>query len=66
MSEWSQIVDKAFQHNKGILHGNPKTITNAGDPASTASKVGMLCYDTTNDDAYICTVATGTWVKINA
>lgn len=33
---------------------------------SHASKLGSLYWDYTNSDAYICTVAAGTWVKINA
>jgi hypothetical protein len=65
---WKQIVEKAFQHNGGILHGNPDVVTNAGSPdtASKVAAIGTLCWDTTNSDAYICTVAAGTWVKINA
>lgn len=50
-----------------MLHGNPDCIYKAGVPgASEDAAVGTLCYDTTNGNAYICTVATGTWVKINA
>lgn len=62
---WATIIDKAFTGNKGIKHGRPNIIINAGVPSS-AAPVGTLCWDVTNSDAYICTVATGTWVKINA
>lgn len=39
--------------------------TTTGAPAS-ANKVGALCWNSFDGDAYICTVVTGTWVKINA
>lgn len=62
---WEQIVKKAFSGNKSIKHGNPDTVISAGVP-NAAAKVGTLCWDKTNSDSYICTVAAGTWVKINA
>ena len=36
------------------------------DAPDYAAKVGTLCWDVTNSNAYICTVAAGTWVKLNA
>lgn len=45
-----------------------KVVMKAGIPsgAGDAAPVGTICWDSTNSNAYICTVATGTWVKINA
>ena len=38
----------------------------AGAPGGSAMAKGDLCWDYTNSDAYICTVAATTVVKINA
>ena len=57
------IIDKAFGGRQDIWQN---VITNAGIPSSITAPVGTLCWDTTNEDAYICTVADTTWVKINA
>ena len=62
---WGAIVRKAFTGNLKIKAGRPEIIVSTGVP-DCAAKVGTLCWDATNEDAYICTVATGTWVKINA
>lgn len=62
---WGAIVKKAFSGNQRIKAGRPRLIVSTGAP-SGAQPVGTLCWDKTNSDAYICTVATGTWVKINA
>lgn len=62
---WKEIVNKAFAGNAKIKIGKPDTHIAAGVP-NHAAKVGTLCWDSTNSDAYICTVAAGTWVKINA
>jgi len=62
---WRNIVRKAFSGNQKIRTGRPKVVVKAGVPTE-AAPVGALCWDTTNGNAYICTVATGTWVKINA
>ncbi len=64
-SPWSNIVNKAFPDNRGITKGRPQCVVSAGVP-NVAAKVGTLCWDSTNSNAYICTVAAGTWVKINA
>ena len=58
------IQRKAFPGNKRAL-GHPHIVKSTGAPTS-AAKVGTLCWDVTNSEAYICTVASGTWVKINA
>jgi hypothetical protein len=60
------IEMKAFGGKLGAL-GNVNIIikTTTGAP-NTASKVGTLCWNVADSDAYICTVASGTWVKINA
>jgi len=60
------IEVKAFAGRRGALGKVPiikKTTTGA---PSSANKVGTLCWNTFDGDAYICTVAAGTWVKINA
>lgn len=62
---WKKVVEKAFIGNRKIAIGNPNVVIAAGVP-NVAAKVGTLCWDKTNSDAYICTVAAGTWVKINA
>ena len=62
---WDKILKKAFPGNSRIKGGKPRVVVNQGVP-SFAAKVGTLCWDVTNSNAYICTVAAGTWVKINA
>lgn len=62
---WGAIVKKAFWGNPRILAGRPEIIVSTGVP-DCAAKVGTLCWDAGNENAYICTVASGTWVKINA
>lgn len=62
---WNALVKTSFAGNGGILRGKPQVICTDGVP-DAAAKVGTLCWDVTNSDGYICTVATGTWVKINA
>jgi hypothetical protein len=67
MVPFNAIVDKAFYGNPRIKAGRPECIikTTTGAPSS-AAKVGTLCWNSYDEDAYICTVATGTWVQINA
>ena len=57
------IVDKAFGGRSDIF---TNIMTYAGVPTGLTAPVGTLCWDTTNSDAYIYTVADTTWVKINA
>lgn len=64
-SPWEAIINKAFYGNRKIKKGKPTVVVAAGVP-NVAALVGTLCWDETNSDAYICTVASGTWVKINA
>lgn len=66
---WRTVVKKAFVENGGILHGNPNVIVSAGTGSPNgiiSGVVGLLCYNVTDGDAYICTAAPSTWVKINA
>jgi hypothetical protein len=66
---WQAVINKAFVGNKRIKTGAPQVIACNAAANSTiipVSKVGTLAYDEDNDDAYICTVANTTWVKINA
>lgn len=70
---WDYIVKIAFPGNQRIKGGKPRVVVSNAVP-DFAAKVGTLCLYTkgqggptsTYNDAYICTVATGTWVKINA
>lgn len=59
------IVKKAFPGNQGILRGRPKIIVTAGAPTGTPATVGTLAWDKTNSHAYICSVATGTYIKLH-
>jgi len=59
-----KILNKAFEGRKEIWRNiQLKTTTGAPD---TAARVGTLLWNSFDGDAYICTVASGTWVKINA
>ena len=62
---WKKIVQKCFSGNTAILHGRPNVCACAGVP-DFAAKLGTLCWDSTNKEGYICTVISGTWVKLNA
>ena len=44
----------------------PSFTTKAGVPNGEDNHLGALVYDSTNSDGYICTVITGTYVKLNA
>lgn len=67
LGTWGTIVNKAFYGNKKIKGGRPECIVkkDTGAPSSVA-QVGTLCWNSYDENAYICTVASGTWVKINA
>lgn len=58
------IETKAFAGRRAL--GTDVLLTMSEGVPNFATKVGTLCWDVTNGNAYICTVATGTWVKINA
>jgi len=62
MSIKAKIINKAFAGRADIWQN---CIKGSGAPSS-AAPVGTLYWDITNENADICTVATGTWVKINA
>ncbi len=67
MTPWGAIVQKAFKGNQRIRTGRPRIIVKATTGApSSAAEVGTLCWNAFDGNAYICTVAAGTWVKINA
>lgn len=51
------------RHNP-FRHIDVKATT--GAPGARNGKVGTLCWNTYDGDAYICTVADTTWVKLNA
>lgn len=62
MSLRRKIINKAFGGRLNVWANIQK-----GDGApSHAALVGTLYWDYTNSDSYICTVAAGTWVKLNA
>jgi len=62
MSAYREILRKAFGGRANIFDN---VIISTAAPTS-ANKIGTLCWDKTNENAYICTVAAGTWVAINA
>lgn len=71
-ANWKIVVDSAFPGNQKIKFGHPNVVISAGAP-DFAAKVGTLCVNVTSyssstklADCYICTVAAGTWVKLNA
>lgn len=51
---------------KSFNNMKKRCFQSAGVPGGTAMAKGDLCWDYTNSDAYICTVAATTVVKINA
>jgi len=44
----------------------PAFTTKASVPNGEDAPLGTLVWDSTNSDGYICTVITGTYVKMNA
>jgi len=62
---WKTICEKAFKGNQRIMRGRPNCVCSDAAPDFVA-KVGTLCWDKTNSNAYICSVASGTWIQINA
>lgn len=66
---WSEIVRVAFKGNQRIKTGRPKIIvkTDTGKPTTAyTAPVGTLMWNEYDGNAYICTVASTTWVQINA
>lgn len=69
LSAWGRIVKKAFKSNQRIKGGRPRTVikTTTGTPnAEVTGVVGLLCWNSFDLDAYICTATPTTWVKLNA
>ena len=65
-SAFAALCKVSFAGNRGIQRGKPNCMVAAGVPSSITAPVGTLCWDVTNSDGYICTVASTTWVKLNA
>ena len=65
MSLKSSIINKAFIGRKNVF-SNILEKTTTGAPSGYTAPVGTLCWNSYDLDAYICTVASTTWVKINA
>jgi len=64
---WNTIVKKAFINNQSIKHGNPKCLSYSATPeAAITAPIGTLCWDYTNEDAYINDDGATSWVKLNA
>ena len=62
MSTLQKVIEKVFGGRRSPLRHIEK---GAGVPSHAAARLGQIYWDTTSSDAYICTVKTGTWVKIN-
>jgi hypothetical protein len=60
------MCKRSFIGNQGIMRGKPNVIVTNGAPSSITAPVGTLAWDVTGSDGYICTVASTTWVQINA
>jgi len=61
----SAIIKKAFEGRPNIF-ANVLVCTASPNGTMTSGLVGTLAYDETNDDCYINTDTSTTWVKINA
>ena len=64
-SIYRNIVEKITGDRRADLRRNVMLKTTTGAP-SDAAPVGTLLWNSYDLDAYICTVASGTWVKLNA
>jgi hypothetical protein len=67
-SSGTAIMEKIFikTEMKSFNNMKQRCFQSAGVPGGSVMAVGDLCWDYTNSDAYICTVAATTVVKINA
>lgn len=59
------IIKKAFE-GKTDIFDRIYAVTASPNGTLTSGFIGALAYDVSNDDAYIATTKTTTWVKINA
>jgi uncharacterized membrane protein len=51
--------------NIGLINGARHVTSYGATPnAAITGKVGELCYDTVNDDVYVCTDGATAWTKI--
>lgn len=63
---WQKMCKVTFAGNQGIMRGKPNLVVTNGAPSTITAPVGTLAWDVTNSDGYVCTVASTTWVKMNA
>jgi hypothetical protein len=64
-SVYKNIVEKIT----GDRHANLKRrciVWGTTGAPTQAAPLGTLCWNAVDGDAYICTVISGTWVKLNA
>lgn len=69
MSIRTALITKVFGGHKDPLSHVRKVAlaTSLTTPATTTARnIGEICLAEDSGDFYICTVVTGTWVKINA
>ncbi len=66
MSVKGKIIDVAFGGRKNIWSNLIVKVLTGAPGAALGTRVGLLCYNSFDDDCYICTVKATTWVKINA
>ena len=65
----TDVINKVFGGFKDPLSHCRKVAaaTSLTTPATTTAKrIGEICLAVDTGDVYICTVITGTWVKMNA
>ena len=66
MSVKGQIINKAFGGRRNIWSNLIVKTTTGAPSGALGTQVGILCYNSYDDDCYICTVLSTTWVKINS
>ena len=66
MSALLQVNKKAFSNGRNRIVGRDIRIKTTTGAPSAAAKVGTIVWNSYDLNAYICTVAAGTYVKINA
>jgi hypothetical protein len=62
---YRSIVQKITGDRRADLRRRCIVKSTTGAPSS-AAPLGTLCWNAYDENAYICTVISGTWVKINA
>lgn len=66
MQALRSVNKKAFPHGQNRIVGRDIRIKTTTGAPTDAAKVGTIVWNSFDGDAYICTVATGTYAKINA